>query len=93
MDRSILIIHRKVTQTIKDKNGDITALCNPDATWWSPRNKNYAISDIESKSYRYYILENDHEVDIHVIKDPKRGKYLRTDPELSTKNILDDIAA
>jgi len=92
MDRSILIIHRKVTQAVKDDNGDISALCNPDATWWSPRSKNYAISDIESRSYRYYTLVNGKEIDVHVINDSKKGKYLRTDPNVTKKNLLDDLS-
>ncbi len=39
---------RQVTQTQKDTDGDITALCNPEASW-SPRKKADAINDIFSR--------------------------------------------
>lgn len=81
---------RRVTQTGKDKDGDITKLCNPNA-WWSPRSKKDAIKDIEGGEYRYYVRINDKEVDIHVVDDPEKGKYLRTDPDKTTSNNLDDL--
>lgn len=84
------MIDRKVTQSGKDEDGDIIALCNPDA-WWSPREKEDAISDIESGSYRYYVGDGDDEVDINVIDDKDKGKYLRTNPDDTTNNNLDDL--
>lgn len=85
------MIDRKVTKSRKDKDGDITALCNPDATWWSPRLKKDAISDIESGSYRYFVKVGNNEVDIHVVDDPNKGKYLRTGKDATTRNNLDDL--
>jgi len=37
----------------------------------------------------YYVKgENNFKIFIHVINDPKRGSYLRTDPDKTTKNNL-----
>lgn len=84
------MIDRKVTQSGKDEDGDIIALCNPDA-WWSPREKDDAISDITSKTHRYYVKVGNNEVNIHVVNDPKKGKYLRTNPDETSSNNLDDL--
>ena len=80
---------RRVTHSGKDQDGDITALCNP-STFWSPREKWDAISDIENKRHSYYILEGGKRTGIHVVDGPS-GKYLRTDPDTTTKNNLDDL--
>ncbi len=48
------MIEREVTRTRKDKDGDITALCNP-GNYWSPKSKSDAIQDIESGNYNYYV--------------------------------------
>lgn len=82
---------RLVTASGKNSDGDITALCQAGA-WWSPRRKPDAISDIEGGIHRYYVrLEGYREVDIHVVKHPRYGKYLRTDPDKTSKNNLDDL--
>jgi hypothetical protein len=80
---------RKVTHSRKDEDGDITALCNP-VSFWSPRLKAGAISDIESKTHQYFVRVGDQEVDIHVV-DGSTGKYLRTDPDKTSTNNLDDL--
>ena len=85
-----MAISREVKQTKKDDDGDITALCNK-GVWWSPRSKEDAIKDIENDSYRYYVKTGNTEVDIHVVDDKKKGKYLRTDPDKTTSNNLDDL--
>lgn len=85
-----MTIDRRVTKTRKDDDGDITALCNT-GEWWSPRSKEDAISDIDSKNYRYYVKSGNDEVDIHVVKHPKYGRYLRTNPDRTTGNNLDDL--
>jgi hypothetical protein len=82
---------RQVIKTKKDEDGDIIALCNPSEDW-SPREKEDIISDIELKGHSYYVIINgSKEVDIRVINDPYRGKYLRTDPDETFKNNLDDL--
>ena len=80
---------RKVTQSGKDPDGDITALCNPGQSW-SPRRKKDAISDIESGTHSYYVMSGSQRVDIHVVKGTS-GKYLRTDPDKTSSNNLDDL--
>lgn len=45
---------RPVTQTKKDRDGDILALCNPGEPW-SPRDKTGAIYDIEHGIHSYYV--------------------------------------
>ena len=82
---------RKVKQSGKNSDGDITALCNR-GQFWSPRTKRKAISDIESNQHSYYVdIPGKGEVDIHVVNHSKHGKYLRTDPDKTTKNNLDDL--
>ncbi len=81
---------RKVTKTRKDSDGDITALCNPSYIW-SPCYKSDAIRDIESKTHSYYVVSGSQEVDIHVVNDPDKGKYLRTDRDKTSSNNLDDL--
>ena len=80
---------RTVTQSRKDADGDITALCSP-GNLWSPRLKAGAISDIENKTHQYFVGVGVNEVDIHVVDGPS-GKYLRTDPDTTNTNNLDDL--
>lgn len=81
---------RAVTRSGKDRDGDITSLCNPGQIW-SPRSKNDAIRDIESGAHSYYVPWSDGKVTpIRVVQGP-RGKYLRTDRDATTKNNLDDL--
>jgi hypothetical protein len=80
---------REVTQTRKDKNNVITALCNPNAGW-SPRSKTDAINDIESKTHTYHVQWPEKRTEIRVVNDSD-GKYLRTDRDSTTKNNLLDL--
>lgn len=81
---------REVRQTGKDDEGDITSLCNQ-AMSWSPRSKSNAISDIESDTHSYYVKgQGGTRIDIHVVNGPT-GKYLRTDPDKTSSNNLDDL--
>lgn len=76
---------RQVTRTRKDKDGDITALCNP-GRYWSPRSKRDAVQDIESERHNYWVSVRGKRVDIHVVNG-----HLRTDPDETTHNNLDDL--
>lgn len=78
---------REITSTIKNKNGDIAGLCNS-SELWSPKLKSMAIYEIEDHIHRYYIIIGNEIVYIHVVNDPFKGKYLRTDPDKTTKNNL-----
>ena len=81
---------RQVTHSRKDKDGDITALCNP-GEWWSPRLKHDAIDDIENHRHTYFVkVPNANRADIHVVPGPS-GKYLRTDSDRTSRNNLDDL--
>ena len=80
---------RRVTHTGKDDDRDITALCNPGQSW-SPRKKADAISDIDNKIHTYYVDSGGKRTNIHVVHGPN-GKYLRTDPDTTAKNNLDDL--
>jgi hypothetical protein len=80
---------REVTHSRKDEEGDITALCNLGA-YWSPRRKQDAINDIEQNSHNYFVRVKGQDVDVHVV-DGLTGKYLRTDPDKTTRNNLDDL--
>ena len=81
---------RDVTQTRKDRDGDILALCLPGA-YWSPRYKADAIKDIETGENRYSVPWRDGtRTAIRVVNGPT-GKYLRTDKDSTPKNNLDDL--
>lgn len=88
---------RKVTKTGKDRDGDITSLCNP-GEWWSPRKKADAIKDIRdagkpySENSPYYTMVDGKSVAVVVIEDDKiKGDYLRTDRDKTTKNNLAEL--
>ena len=82
---------RRVTQTKKDRDGDITALCRPGETW-SPRSKAGAIRDIEGGAHTYHVLWPDNvRTEIRVVDDRAKGKYLRTDKDGTTRNNLRDL--
>ena len=80
---------RQVTQTRKDKDGDILALCNPGASW-SPRPKAGAISDIDSNTHQYVVSVASPEVNITVVKG-QTGKYLRSTRDSKSPNNLDNL--
>lgn len=80
---------RRVTRSGKNKEGDITALCNPNETW-SPRKKADAIADIENRTHTYYVENGGKRTDVHVVNGPN-GKYLRTDADKKSANNLDNL--
>ncbi|HEV7667077.1 MAG TPA: DUF3892 domain-containing protein [Thermoanaerobaculia bacterium] len=81
---------RRVLATGKDKDGDITSLCNSHKAW-SPRKKAAAISDIEGGKISYFVKVGDNEVGVHVVNDAKKGKYLRTNQDSTGKDNLDNL--
>ncbi len=83
------MVERKVTSTKKDNSGNILALCN-NGEWWSPRNTLEIINDLQLRLYDYYVIVDGKLVYIKVING-SNGKYLRTDPDRTTKNNLDDL--
>ena len=69
---------RQVTLSGEDRDGDITALCNPSADW-SPRQTADAIRDIDDRLHSYFVMVSDRRVNIIVVNGPT-GKYLRAGP-------------
>ncbi len=57
---------RRVTQTRKNDEGDIMALCQPGA-YWSPRYTDAAIEDINNGTHRHYVQGAAGRSDIHVV--------------------------
>lgn len=82
-------MRRKVIRTGKDRDGDITRLCNSGQTW-SPRQKQDAIRDIESGVASYFVQWPEKATEVRVVDGPS-GKYLRTDRDSTTRNNLDDL--
>ena len=80
---------RAVRNTGKDRDGDITRLCNPGQSW-SPRSKADAIRDIESGIHTYYVPWQSGRTEIRVVNGAN-GKYLRTDRDNTSSNNLDDL--
>lgn len=82
---------RRVIASGKDSDGDITKLCHAGEIW-SPRSKADAIDDIESKRHTYYVKDSlNRRADVHVAGTTLTGKYLRTDPDSSCSNNLDNL--
>ena len=78
---------RRVTETGKDRDGDITALCGG----WGRTRKALAIIEIESGVHRYYVQDRyGYRANVQVVNGP-RGKYLRTDPNSSCSDNLDNL--
>jgi len=80
--------NRQVLATRKGNDGDILALCNS-GEYWSPVSKEIAIRDIENKDHSYFVIVSGMRVDVKVINDTRKGKYLRTDPDKTKGNNLD----
>ncbi len=77
---------RRVTATGKDADGDITKLCGT----WGNTTKAQAIRDIEGGTHTYHVQTGNRRTDVHVVSGPT-GKYLRTDPDSTGTNNLDDL--
>lgn len=84
------MVSRRVTQTAKDKDGDILALCNP-ASDWKRVTKATAIKEIDNRTHSYYVQWTATErTGIHVA-GPAGNRYLRTDRDDTTRNNLRDL--
>lgn len=82
---------RQVKRTGKDTDGDITKLCNGNATW-SPVTKAQAIKDIDGGAHTYFVNEKGHrsKVITYVGKDGKT-KHLTTEADGHPENNLDNL--
>lgn len=83
------MVERQVKCVIRDDDGDIVKIGN-NGEWWSPRAVSDVISDIENGNYWYFVKVNNQIVFLHVVKEAYK-KYLRTDPDKTKKNNLDDL--
>lgn len=77
---------RRVTGTGKSSDGVITSLCGS----WGSATKSMAIADIESGLHRYFTDSSGVTADVIVV-DGANGKYLRTDPDKSLADNLEDL--
>jgi hypothetical protein len=84
------MIERRITKIKKNKEGDIVALCNSEA-YWSPRNLEKVIEDIEIRKVSYIVhWEDDTITKIELVNGPS-GKYLRTKRQKSPRNDLFEL--
>ena len=83
---------RAVRKTGKDRNGDITSLCDDGASW-SPVGKWDAIRHIENGEHTYHVPWTSGRTEIRVVNDASvsGGKYLRSDRDGTQRNNLDDL--
>lgn len=81
---------REVTKTIKNQHGEVVALCN-DAELWSPKLRSIAIPEIELKINRYYVKQNDEEIDIQILNGSGKKKILIANPEKANLNLLMEL--
>lgn len=77
---------RRVTGSGKNWQGDITSLCGT----WGTVDKDTAIGHIENRTHRYYVYEQAPAVDVIVVREGF-SKYLRTTPDRSNNNNLDNL--
>ena len=78
---------RRVTGTDKDYFGDITALCG----WWGRSGKAQVIMDIEYGWHTYHVQDiYGYRANVQVVNGAT-GKYLRTDPNSSCSDNLDNL--
>lgn len=80
---------RRVRQTGKGADGDITSLCNP-AEAWSPRIKADAIDDIKNSVHSYFVQETATRANVAVLYGPT-GSYLRAIADRASGNSLDNL--
>lgn len=81
--------NRRVTCSGKDSDGDITHLGNKPV--WGTVPKASAIAHIEDGDHRYYVQDSNGSSDVQVVNGPS-GKYLRSDPNGSCSDNLDNLA-
>ena len=77
---------RQVTRTGKNTDGDITALCGG----WGRSSSADAIRDIDNGTHTYYVQQpGTARSNVIVVDDTPR--YLRTTPDSSSQNNLDNL--
>ncbi|MDA0797594.1 MAG: DUF3892 domain-containing protein [Chloroflexi bacterium] len=82
--------NRLVTQSAKDSDDDIIALCNASASW-SPRPTAGAITDIELGLHTYFTQGPGGTKTLLRVVNGTSAKYLRTDSDSTERNNLNDL--
>ena len=80
---------RRVTASGKDNHGDIRTLCIG-AEFWSPRQNNDAITDIDLNLHTYYVPADNKKAYV-IVKSGATGKYLTTSQDETTVNNLANL--
>lgn len=80
---------RRVRATGKDRDGDITRLCNGMSSW-SPRSKADAIVDIRYHIHTYYVEEQSPRTVVTVVNRYGR-QHLQTTADNSHQNNLSNL--
>ena len=81
---------RRVTHVEKDENGVIQSLSGPS---WSDLSVDEVIGDIGSETHQYYVQgPRGNQAGVHVV-DGSHGPHLRTDPDGTSANNLDDLTS
>ena len=62
----------------------------PSAAFWGRTDKATVIREIDSNTHFYFVMVAGAGVAVKVVSGP-RGRYLRTDPDKTTRNNLDDL--
>jgi hypothetical protein len=81
---------RKVTNTRKDEDGNITHLCGGPGSNWGPVPVNVAIQQIRSSAKTYVTSVAGKSSSVRVVNDPD-GPYLRTAADATKANNLDEL--
>ena len=79
---------RRVTRTIKDPDGHIVALANPDA--WGEVDLEGVIWHIENRLATYYFGDADNPLELEVVKGID-GKYLRCSTQTGANQRLEEL--
>ena len=77
---------RRVTALKRDRNGNITALCNTGESW-SPRLKKDVIKDIKQGRKSYYVQELPNRSYVRALS----GDTLQTNADAASRNSLNNL--
>jgi hypothetical protein len=77
---------RRVTGAERDRNGNITALCNKGQSW-SPRRKKDVLADIKAGRKSYYVQEAPQRSYIRVLS----GGTLQSSADATSSNSLEKL--
>ncbi len=85
--KDLSVADRRVRETGKDEDCDITKLCG----LWGNASKVEAIDHIEKGTHTYYVEEAGYRSNVHVRTLGNGKKYLATNADSTSKNNLDNL--